>query len=1118
MKFGKFFVGIGILVVALSYGALGQQWPFCESGCNANDVLVQRIYLANMHSVGGVYYVDVYADFSVTAANRYCVMVAAAFSSSASCSDLVTVWRMFGDLSQGTYNNQYIGSVAVNTRDLWVCRLYAIWRNQDSPDCHTGCDLYSVGSKCWDSTITPYALRGLDAVDDYYTASMNTPLNILSPGVLQNDYYPDGVSQLFLVSQPLYGTVTLNSDGSFTYTPPANWSGTDYFVYRLTDTKGFTDTATVYITVYPAQADLLLEKTVDKATPNVGTNVVFTVTVTNQGPSEARDVEVTDVLPAGYSYVSHVASVGTYASATGEWVIGTLARDAVATLAITAKVEASGPYTNTATVSATTADPNPGNNSASASTTPVAQADLLLEKTVDKATPNVGTNVVFTVTVTNQGPSEARDVEVTDVLPAGYSYVSHVASVGTYASATGEWVIGTLARDAVATLAITAKVEASGPYTNTATVSATTADPNPGNNSASASTTPVAQADLRISKFDRPDPVVAGQSLAYTLVVTNNGPSDAQNVVVTEAYPADFAFGSATPAPDAGTNNQWTFSLLPAGESRTITILGMVAPGASGVIKNTTSVSSATPDFSLANNYAVVLTEVDAIVVAENDEYTANEDTPLTVPSPGVLGNDAYPDGFGSLSVVSNPAHGSLTLNPDGSFTYIPESDWHDNDFFVYRLCDLDGDCDEATVTITVNSVNDVPQALSQNLRTCKNTPVTFNLLAIDPDTDPNNPEQHPLRFDILGGPEKGILSGNFAAITYSTPHQALLRVTYTPALDFLGTDTITFEVWDPVGFFAIGTVTIIVESCGKEVVGGGAEAYAPVVINEIAWAGTPASPEDQWIELLNVTDQPIDLTGWVLRWRRKFPTTPEEAEWKVVELRGVIPAQGYFLLERGHDDVVSDIPADLIYDTAPPYNLKFSPFGDIVELLDASGNVVDTANADRPERDGWIAGSAAPFLATMERIDPYDRDREENWATNRGIIINGLDAKKGLLIATARYVNEELVARALAAQPAVPAVLGKTLTITLQLPSWAQPIGELPKLLVAQVDWTGKLLKVLPPEEIGEALQSRRLPGLLNYELRVDTGKLGEGVFQIWIIMGKGLVHLLTVDIRPVS
>ena len=998
MKFGKFFVGIGILVVALSYGALGQQWPFCESGCNANDVLVQRIYLANMHSVGGVYYVDVYADFSVTAANRYCVMVAAAFSSSASCSDLVTVWRMFGDLSQGTYNNQYIGSVAVNTRDLWVCRLYAIWRNQDSPDCHTGCDLYSVGSKCWDSTITPYALRGLDAVDDYYTASMNTPLNILSPGVLQNDYYPDGVSQLFLVSQPLYGTVTLNSDGSFTYTPPANWSGTDYFVYRLTDTKGFTDTATVYITVYPAQADLLLEKTVDKATPNVGTNVVFTVTVTNQGPSEARDVEVTDVLPAGYSYVSHVASVGTYASATGEWVIGTLARDAVATLAITAKVEASGPYTNTATVSATTADPNPGNNSASASTTPVAQADL------------------------------------------------------------------------------------------------------------------------RISKFDRPDPVVAGQSLAYTLVVTNNGPSDAQNVVVTEAYPADFAFGSATPAPDAGTNNQWTFSLLPAGESRTITILGMVAPGASGVIKNTTSVSSATPDFSLANNYAVVLTEVDAIVVAENDEYTANEDTPLTVPSPGVLGNDAYPDGFGSLSVVSNPAHGSLTLNPDGSFTYIPESDWHDNDFFVYRLCDLDGDCDEATVTITVNSVNDVPQALSQNLRTCKNTPVTFNLLAIDPDTDPNNPEQHPLRFDILGGPEKGILSGNFAAITYSTPHQALLRVTYTPALDFLGTDTITFEVWDPVGFFAIGTVTIIVESCGKEVVGGGAEAYAPVVINEIAWAGTPASPEDQWIELLNVTDQPIDLTGWVLRWRRKFPTTPEEAEWKVVELRGVIPAQGYFLLERGHDDVVSDIPADLIYDTAPPYNLKFSPFGDIVELLDASGNVVDTANADRPERDGWIAGSAAPFLATMERIDPYDRDREENWATNRGIIINGLDAKKGLLIATARYVNEELVARALAAQPAVPAVLGKTLTITLQLPSWAQPIGELPKLLVAQVDWTGKLLKVLPPEEIGEALQSRRLPGLLNYELRVDTGKLGEGVFQIWIIMGKGLVHLLTVDIRPVS
>jgi hypothetical protein len=419
---------------------------------------------------------------------------------------------------------------------------------------------------------------------------------------------------------------------------------------------------------------------------------------------------------------------------------------------------------------------------------------------------------------------------------------------------------------------------------------------------------------------------------------------------------------------------------------------------------------------------------------------------------------------------------------------------------------------------VTVPWTNSSPTALYQTIRTCKNTPVAFNLVGTDPDVDPNHPGLHPLTFDILGGPANGILSGNLAAVTYSVPHQAAVSVTYTPALNFLGTDTITFEVWDPMWFFAIGTVTITVESCGEEVPAGGAAAYAPVVINEIAWAGTPASPEDQWIELLNVTDQPIDLTGWVLRWRRKFPTTPEEAEWKVVELRGVIPAQGYFLLERGHDNVVSDIPADLIYDTTPPYNLKFSPFGDIVELLDASGNVVDTANADRPERDGWIAGSGAPFFATMERIDPHDRDHEGNWATNRGIIVNGLDAKKSLLIATARSVNEEALIRVLAAQPVVTASLGETLTVTLELPTWAQQIAELPKLTVARGDVAGGAGAVLPPEELGEAVQGRRLAGLLNYEVTVDTTKLGEGVFQIWITIGKGVVHLLTVEIRPAS
>lgn len=71
-------------------------------------------------------------------------------------------------------------------------------------------------------------------------------------------------------------------------------------------------------------------------------------------------------------------------------------------------------------------------------------------------------------------------------------------------------------------------------------------------------------ADISITKLGLPDPVASGGDLTYTLTVTNNGPSTASNVVVTETYPAGFTYSSANPGPDTGTNNQWTFSSITA--------------------------------------------------------------------------------------------------------------------------------------------------------------------------------------------------------------------------------------------------------------------------------------------------------------------------------------------------------------------------------------------------------------------------------------------------------------------------------------------------------------------------------------------------------------------------
>src|SRR6202011_3991393 len=119
-----------------------------------------------------------------------------------------------------------------------------------------------------------------------------------------------------------------------------------------------------------------------------------------------------------------------------------------ATISIVATVTGTNAVINIATKTAETQpDPVAGNNSASATVTGQA-ADIGLTKTVSNATPNSGTNVTFTVTATNNGPSNATGVQVTDLLPAGLTFVSAVAGVGTYTPGTGLWDIGALANGA----------------------------------------------------------------------------------------------------------------------------------------------------------------------------------------------------------------------------------------------------------------------------------------------------------------------------------------------------------------------------------------------------------------------------------------------------------------------------------------------------------------------------------------------------------------------------------------------------------------------------------------------------------------------------------------------
>uniref|UniRef100_UPI0030EDAA14 DUF6923 family protein n=1 Tax=Leptobacterium meishanense TaxID=3128904 RepID=UPI0030EDAA14 len=150
-------------------------------------------------------------------------------------------------------------------------------------------------------------------------------------------------------------------------------------------------------------ADLSITKTINNPNAGAGANVTFTITVDNNGPDDATGVEVDDLLPDGYTYVSSTPSIGTYNQFTGIWNIGNVAvADPPRTLTITATVNPTGDYLNVATVTGNQPDSDLTNNTDSAGTM---LADLVMNKVVDKGTPNVGDNVVFTLTVTNNGPS-----------------------------------------------------------------------------------------------------------------------------------------------------------------------------------------------------------------------------------------------------------------------------------------------------------------------------------------------------------------------------------------------------------------------------------------------------------------------------------------------------------------------------------------------------------------------------------------------------------------------------------------------------------------------------------------------------------------------------------------
>ncbi len=253
------------------------------------------------------------------------------------------------------------------------------------------------------------------------------------------------------------------------------------FADVLTDDPETTAIADPTITLIDAAvptADLSIEKTVDNMAPREGQQVTFTVTLSNAGPDDATTIAVADAIPAGLTDAIVTPSSGGYAD--GVWSLTSLAAGGMATLTVVGNVDSS--TTNTAEIIAVDQpdpDSTPNNNLASEDdqdsatvTIAAAAADLSLSKTVNDVQPNVGQEIVFTITVSNDGPDGASRVDVTDLLPAGLTFLRSTQTEGTYNEATGVWTIDTLPVDESETLTITAVATRADVTTNVAEVTA----------------------------------------------------------------------------------------------------------------------------------------------------------------------------------------------------------------------------------------------------------------------------------------------------------------------------------------------------------------------------------------------------------------------------------------------------------------------------------------------------------------------------------------------------------------------------------------------------------------------------------------------------------------------
>ena len=479
-----------------------------------------------------------------------------------------------------------------------------------------------------------------------------------------------------VVNIQLRGTVSPSAIGTITNTALISSITPDSNLDNNTSTLG---------TQVNTLADISVIKTANKNTVIAGELLTYNIVLSNDGPSDAQNVILTDTVPNQILNQEFSINGGsTWNPWISNYTIGTLQSDSSLTIQIRGIVSSAsmGTLANTAIISSATFDPNLSNNTSTVNTFVDTKADISILKVSNPSALNAGENLIYTINISNAGPSDSQNITLTDTIPNEILNPEYSVDGGTtWNSWVNPYSVGSIANGFSKIIELRGTVNPSvnlESITNTAIINSTTFDPNINNNSSNSTTQINTSADVSIIKLVNQSPVVAGDLLTYDMLISNAGPSDAQNVVLVDTIPTDIL--NTEYSTDGGLtwniwSNTYTVGTLAKGNSTSIKIRGTVNSSVTNTITNTAIISSTTLDLNPTNNISTVNSKVDALA----DILVIKQDNPnpviagQTLTYPIVVLNNGLSDAQNVVLIDTIPGE---ILNPqyssDGGITWSP--------------------------------------------------------------------------------------------------------------------------------------------------------------------------------------------------------------------------------------------------------------------------------------------------------------------------------------------------------------------------------------------------------------------------------------------------------------